>query len=107
QFGPGRDASGPGTCPTGIGKYPRSFAVGRPTSQAHDQAMNAETQTRDAGTFHQVRQVLLELARREDDLAAREAASLPYWSPCPPSIAGHRAAAVALRCEADQLRYAS
>lgn len=46
---------------------------------------------------------LLELARREDDLAAAEAASVPYWSPCPPSVYGHRAAAEALRSEAKSL----
>lgn len=46
---------------------------------------------------------LLELARREDDLAAAEAASVPYWAPCPPSVYGHRAAAEALRGEAASL----
>ena len=43
---------------------------------------------------------LFELARREDDLAASEAARVPYWAPCPPSVHGHRAAADALREEA-------
>jgi hypothetical protein len=46
---------------------------------------------------------LLRLAKREDDLAADEAAAVPYWSPYPASVDGHRAAAAALRREADQL----
>lgn len=45
-------------------------------------------------------EALFELARREDELAAAEAAGLPYWEPCPPSVYGHRAAAEALRSEA-------
>lgn len=51
----------------------------------------------------QLRTMLLELARREDDRAADEAAAHPYWTACPPSVQGHRAAAVALRDQADQL----
>ncbi len=50
-----------------------------------------------------VRQELLRLARLEDQLAADEAATVPYWAPCPTSVVGHRAAAQALRQEADQL----
>lgn len=50
-----------------------------------------------------LRTILLSLARREDDLAAEEAAASPYWSPCPATVAGHRAAAAALRVEADSL----
>ena len=44
---------------------------------------------------------LFELARREDELADTEAASVPYWVPCPPSVYGHRAAADVLRSEAE------
>jgi hypothetical protein len=54
-------------------------------------------------TAGEVRRILLNLARREYDLAATEAASQPYWRACPPSIQGHRAAAAALREEADRL----
>jgi hypothetical protein len=50
-----------------------------------------------------LRRVLLELARRQDDLAADEAAATPYWAPCPSSVLGHRTAAAALRAEADHL----
>lgn len=50
-----------------------------------------------------LRSLLLQLARQEDDLAAAEAADTPYWSPYPLSVIGHRAAAVALREQADQL----
>lgn len=48
-----------------------------------------------------MRSLLLELARREDDLAAREAATIPYWAPCPESVVGRRMAAIVLRAEAD------
>jgi hypothetical protein len=50
-----------------------------------------------------IRGALLRLARIEDDLAAREAASIPYWAPYPPTVLGHRAAAQALRDDADTL----
>jgi hypothetical protein len=51
----------------------------------------------------QLRSILLDLARREDECAAVEAAAQPYWMVCPPSVQGHRAAAVALRQRADEL----
>jgi hypothetical protein len=54
-----------------------------------------------------VRRALLRLAAREDNLAAAEAALVPYWAPHPPSVLGHRTAAAALRSEADQLLTAS
>jgi hypothetical protein len=50
-----------------------------------------------------VRLALLKLARYEDELAATEAARVPYWEPHPPSVLGHRTAAQALRAEADAL----
>jgi hypothetical protein len=50
-----------------------------------------------------LRSILLELARREDALAADEAAATPYWAPCPSSSLGHRIAAALLRAEADRL----
>jgi hypothetical protein len=50
-----------------------------------------------------VRHELLRLAREADDRAATEAAAVPYWSPSPVSIQGHRAAATALRTAADEL----
>jgi hypothetical protein len=50
-----------------------------------------------------VRIALLKLARYEDELAATEAARVPYWEPHPPSVLGHRTAAQALRAEADAL----
>jgi hypothetical protein len=51
--------------------------------------------------------LLLDLARREDDLAAAEALGTPYWRPCPESVVGHRAAAKALRRHAESFRAAS
>jgi hypothetical protein len=50
-----------------------------------------------------LRRELLRLAAREDDLAATQAAQVPYWAPHPPSVQGHRTAATALRTRADQL----
>jgi hypothetical protein len=66
--------------------------------------MNAIT---DITVIGRLRSVLLELARRQDDLAAGEAAGTPYWEPCPSTVLGHRAAAAALRTEADLLLAAS
>lgn len=56
---------------------------------------------------HLVRRVLLDLARHEDELAAREAASVPYWRTHPRSVGEHRAAAAVLRTEADRFPHAS
>ncbi len=43
------------------------------------------------------------MSSREDECAANEAVTQPYWLPCPPSVQGHRAAAAALRDQADRL----
>ena len=59
----------------------------------HDQVMTP--------TWRQLREILLELARQEDEIALAEAAAVPYWAPHPPSVLGHRVAARALRTEAD------
>jgi len=58
-------------------------------------------------TTGRLRSLLLELARRQDDLAADELAATPYWSPCPSTVLGHRTAADALRAEAQLLLAAS
>jgi hypothetical protein len=50
-----------------------------------------------------MRRELLRLAKREDEIAATEAAAVPYWAPHPPSVLGHRTAAEALRLHADFL----
>lgn len=50
-----------------------------------------------------VRRELLRLADQEDHFASTEAAKVPYWSPCPASVAGRREAARALREDADRL----
>lgn len=50
-----------------------------------------------------VRRELLRLAGLEEELAAEQAAQVPYWAPVPPSVTGHRAAARALREDADRL----
>ncbi len=53
-----------------------------------------------------LRQALLALARMEDNFACTEAARVPYWAACPPSVQGHRAAAQALRTDADRFVWA-
>jgi hypothetical protein len=50
-----------------------------------------------------LRSRLLELARRQDEMAAQEAATTPYWKPQPSTVHGHRRAADALRAEADHV----
>jgi len=50
-----------------------------------------------------LRRELLRLAALEDSLAAAEAARVPYWATCPDSVNGHRAAALALRADAERL----
>lgn len=45
---------------------------------------------------------LLRVARREDELADQEAATVPYWRPCPASVADC-AAARALEHQAEVL----
>jgi len=82
-----------------IDEIPRHRLTAR-TSET-GRTMNRDRTTADASIAHRLRQILLELARREDELAARVAAALPYWAACPPSVPGHRAAASALRAEAD------
>ncbi len=66
-----------------------------------------DTHTTDSRMTRELRSVLLKLARRQDDLAADEAATTPYWLPCPPSVLGRRSAAEVLRAEADHLVTAS
>ena len=62
----------------------------------------------DEGTINtRLRQILLDLARREDDIAHAEAAAVPYWASTPLSVVGHRAAADSLRFEADRFLQAS
>ena len=55
----------------------------------------------DTTTATHLRSRLLDLARRQDELAADEAAATPYWKPQPTSVHAHRAAADLLRAEAD------
>ena len=66
-----------------------------------------DTQTTGSTMISELRSVLLELARHQDDLAANEAAATPYWAPCSPSVLGRRSAAALLRAEADHLVTAS
>jgi hypothetical protein len=49
-----------------------------------------------------VRRELLRLAREEEDMAAAEAAAVPYWSRCPATVQGHRLASAILRADADR-----
>ena len=64
---------------------------------------NSGTETN--STAVRIRRILLELARREDDIGFSEAAAVPYWAPKP--VSGHHAAARVLRSEADRFLEAS
>ena len=44
--------------------------------------------------------ILIQLAKRQDELAATEAAATRYWAPAP--VLGHRTAATLLRAGADR-----
>jgi hypothetical protein len=66
--------------------------------------VNTDTPTTDTETGTLLRRRLLALARRQDELAAQEAAATPYWEPQPVTVQGHRSAADALRAEAELLR---
>ena len=46
---------------------------------------------------------LVQLARRDEETAASEAARTPYWVACPPSVEGHRSAARALWADVARL----
>jgi hypothetical protein len=60
--------------------------------------------TREAPQVSQLLQrELLALAKAHDDAAARQAAAVPYWAPCPAEVSGHRAAASLLREDAARL----
>jgi hypothetical protein len=70
------------------------------------------THSSDTAMTSRLRSLLLDLARRQEDLAADELAAdelaaTPYWSPCPPTVLGYRSAATALRAEAETLLTAS
>jgi hypothetical protein len=49
-----------------------------------------------------LRHELLRLAAEQERLANAEAAQVPYWAPSPASVDGRRAAALALRADADR-----
>jgi hypothetical protein len=66
-----------------------------------------DTHTTGSALTSELRSVLLELARRQDDLAAHQAAASPYRAPCPSSVLGCRSAVAVLRAEADHLVTAS
>ncbi|GAB4010943.1 hypothetical protein [Nocardioides ultimimeridianus] len=57
----------------------------------------------DTTEINRIRAMLLELALRQDELAAQELAATPYWATAPETVAGHRDAAEALRAAADLL----
>jgi hypothetical protein len=69
-------------------------------------AMDSNEHPEENTTAIRLRQLLFEMARREDEIALSEAAAAPYWAPHPTSVIDHRAAE-ALRSEADRLLSAS
>ena len=50
-----------------------------------------------------LRRLVYSLAREQEDIAAKEAALVPYWKPCPHSVIGIRVAARVLREAAEAL----
>jgi hypothetical protein len=66
-----------------------------------------DTHTVDTTSTEQLKSFLLDLACRQDELAAEKAARVPTWAPCPLSVLGHHAAALALRAEARALQVAN
>lgn len=64
----------------------------------------AHSQVADSEFREVVRQILLRIAIHEDELACAEATSVPYWSPTPSTVQGHRVAAFALRQDEDSVR---
>ncbi len=79
-----------------------SQGIGRPWNARRegDDAMDGHLEELPRELLVLLRRELLRLARIEDDLAANEAAAVPYWAPHPPSVLGHRKAAAALRNDA-------
>ena len=87
---------------------PRSVIRNKAT-QSFDQVMAMDSNGHPEANKMAIRlrQILLELARREDNIALSAAADVPYWAPHPTSVIGHRAAAEVLRSEADRMLSAS
>lgn len=73
------------------------------TSPVHLPVQRSGDQPSSPGLTAFLRRELLRLAAREDDLAAQEAATVPYWAPCPSTVLGHRTAGHVLRDLADHL----
>jgi hypothetical protein len=67
--------------------------------------MYAHDRDEPAPIARRLRSILLDLARHEEELAARITAEVAYWQPRPSSALGHSAAAVALRDEAERFAY--
>jgi hypothetical protein len=54
-------------------------------------------------TASQLRSILFELARREEDGAASEAAATPCWCPAPADVLDHRTVAALLGAAAHRI----
>lgn len=68
-----------------------------------DRAEQALERRLEVDVMATLRVMLRRLARQQDDAAADQAASIPYWESCPLTVVGMRAAAEALREAADSL----
>ena len=55
------------------------------------------------GEIDDLRRLLFQLARAQDQMSADARAATPYWIPCPAVVLGYEAAAAALRTAADAL----
>jgi hypothetical protein len=65
--------------------------------------MSAPTGPASQRVHEALRNELLRLAHREEDIAVREAARVLYWETTPATVAIHRQCAAALRAAADEL----
>lgn len=65
--------------------------------------MSTPTTTEAEQLHDALRQVLLRMARLEEELAACEAEHVHYWEPVPVTVGVHRRCAAALREAADEL----
>ena len=74
-----------------------------PTERVDQRVDSTPALLLDADVSRILRRLLLSLAREQEDTAAREAALVPYWKPCPHSVIGIRVAARVLREAAEAL----
>lgn len=71
------------------------------TERSADRTEALPTLALDGEVLRLLRRLLYELASQRDTTAADQAATVPYWKPCPQDVIGTRAAARVIRDLAD------